>query len=1064
MPRTLRTLFNNRRRLALTLVSIALVSYLAWPGQQLNWLLVSASATTSVRGNEASLSALASPGVISFSNSSYSVSESDGSVTIMMTRTGGTDNKLVAKVGLTDVTTSGADYRSPGSVDPIFNSAPGFTSATGTNNVVVATAVQSDGKILLGGNFTVCRGIARNRIARLNQDGTLDTTFDPGIGPDQGGVSEIAVQADGKILISGFFFHYSGTPQVAIARLNPNGTLDTTFTPSPLVNAPASIALQDDGKLVIGGTFTEAGVTRPRVLRLNTDGSLDTTFNLGDGANTSFLGVQALQPDGKIIATGEFTSYNGVARNHIVRLNSDGSVDSAFNPATGLNDSLGATLQPDGKIIIAGNYTDVSGMHGLIRRLNSDGSPDPSFNSGTGPNLAIYSTALQPDGKIIIAGNFNTYNGTSRLRLARLNADGSLDPAFNPGFGANNPILSLNVQPDGRIIIAGEFTDYNGGYRNHIARVEGDFFVTWAAGDASDKSILLPIIDDPTPEANEMLTLSLIPLTADVTTGTNPTATLTIFDKDTSLTTVSGVGVYAGKATVTATLTAYNANPSGRKISFSFFGIAVGNATTDANGVATLTNVSLSGFNAGTYPNFVEAKFAGDADYSSSSVGTLTVAKATPTLSWNNPSNIISGTALNGSELNATANVPGTFQYNPPAGTQLGVGTHQLSVTFTPANQGNYTTTTASVQLMVDVATTPAVSFSSATSNVGEGDGNIAIIVNRTDTSTAASVNYTTSDTAGLTPCSTVNAIASSRCDYATSVGTLRFAAGESTRTIYIPIIDDNIADGNETFTLTLRNSSGASLGPITSATITITDNANGTGNPVDQTAFFVRQHYIDFLGREPDPTGYAGWQAIVNGCPPSGKDANGNYCDHVEVSSAFFRSEEFQTRAYPLYRFYSAVGKIPLYENFMPDFAKVSGFLSAQELEANKVAFINEFMTRADYQNLYGSITGNDAYMTALLNTLGLPNHPNKQAWVNALNSGTSRAVVFRAVTEDGQVYQKYYNEAFVIMQYFGYLRRSADISYLNWIQLMNTNGGDYRQMINGFLNSAEYRNRFGQ
>jgi hypothetical protein len=120
--------------------------------------------------------------------------------------------------------------------------------------------------------------------------------------------------------------------------------------------------------------------------------------------------------------------------------------------------------------------------------------------------------------------------------------------------------------------------------------------------------------------------------------------------------------------------------------------------------------------------------------------------------------------------------------------------------------------------------------------------------------------------------------------------------------------------------------------------------------------------------------------------------------------------------------------------------------------------------MTRSDYQNLYGSISSNDAYVTALLNTLGLPNHPNKQGWINSLNnSSLTRAQVLRAVTEDGQVYQKYYNEAFVIMQYFGYLRRSADISYLNWIALMNSNGGDYRQMIDGFLNSAEYRLRFG-
>ncbi len=355
-------------------------------------------------------------------------------------------------------------------------------------------------------------------------------------------------------------------------------------------------------------------------------------------------------------------------------------------------------------------------------------------------------------------------------------------------------------------------------------------------------------------------------------------------------------------------------------------------------------------------------------------------------------------------------------------------------------------------------AQSATVQLSQASYSIGEAGGSAQLVVSRTNTTAPANVDYATSDGSGLNACSSVTSMASSRCDYATSIGTLRFAAGEASKTIFIPVIDDNIADGNESFTLTLSNPSGASLGSTTTATVTIMDNANTGGNPIDGASFFIREHYIDFLGREPEPAGLAGWLNVYNNCGTTVAQP----CDRVEISSAFFRSEEFQTRAYPIYRFYSAVGKIPLYENFMPDFAKVSGFLSAQELEANKVAFVNEFMARSDYQNLYGSITGNDAYVTALLNTLGLPNHPNKQSWVNALNGGSSRAQVLRAVTEDGQVYNKYYNEAFVIMQYFGYLRRSADISYLNWIQLMNTNGGDYRQMIDGFLNSAEYRNRF--
>jgi choice-of-anchor B domain-containing protein len=357
---------------------------------------------------------------------------------------------------------------------------------------------------------------------------------------------------------------------------------------------------------------------------------------------------------------------------------------------------------------------------------------------------------------------------------------------------------------------------------------------------------------------------------------------------------------------------------------------------------------------------------------------------------------------------------------------------------------------------------TPTIQLSQSDYNAAESVGSLNVTVTRSgDTSLPVTVSYATSDTAGLQNCNTFNGIASSRCDYATTIGTLRFAAGETSKTIFIPLVDDAYAEGSETLSLKLSNYGGATPGVITTATITLTDNDATSGtNPLNQTPFFVRQHYIDFLGREPDPAGFQGWQNILNNCGVTIPQP----CDHIEVSSAFFRSPEFQDRGYFIYRFYSAVGKIPLYEGFMPDLAKVSGFLSAQELENNKVAFVSEFMTRPDFQTKYGALSDPTAYVNALLQTVGLPNHPSRQAWINGLTNGSiTRGQVLRALVESTEVYQKYYNEAFVIMQYFGYLRRSADISYLDWIQTMNSNGGDYRTMINGFLNSAEYRQRFG-
>jgi uncharacterized repeat protein (TIGR01451 family) len=354
-----------------------------------------------------------------------------------------------------------------------------------------------------------------------------------------------------------------------------------------------------------------------------------------------------------------------------------------------------------------------------------------------------------------------------------------------------------------------------------------------------------------------------------------------------------------------------------------------------------------------------------------------------------------------------------------------------------------------------------SIQLSSSTYSVGEAGGSARINVTRTgNTSGAVAVDYTTSDTAGLANCDVVNGIASSRCDYATSVGTLRFAAGESSKTISIPIVDDNISDGNETFTITLSNPAGANLGSITQATVTITDNANTSGNPIDQTPFFVRQHYIDFLGRKPDPPGFRGWQDILNNCK-----SGDTTCDRIEVSSGFFRSPEFQERGYFIYRFYSvALGRKPNYSEFIPDLAKVSGFLTDAEKEANKVAFVQEFMTRQEFRNRYDSQVTPTAYVDALLQTAGLPNHPSRTGWIDGLNKGTlTRARVLRELAESAESNGKFYTQAFVVMQYFGYLRRDPDSLYLKWIDIMNGNGGDYRAMINGFMNSAEYRQRFG-
>ena len=252
---------------------------------------------------------------------------------------------------------------------------------------------------------------------------------------------------------------------------------------------------------------------------------------------------------------------------------------------------------------------------------------------------------------------------------------------------------------------------------------------------------------------------------------------------------------------------------------------------------------------------------------------------------------------------------------------------------------------------------------------MGEAGGSVAVTVVRGGSTAApASVRYATSDSAGLTNCNVVNGVASSRCDYAVSVGTIKFAAAEAFKTISIPIVDDSYAEGTESFSIALSNAIGGTLA-VANATVMISDNETSNGpNPIVHTAFFVRQHYIDFLGREPDPGGFQAWQDTINNCPQGNTS-----CDRIHVSGNFFQSLEFQQRGYFIYRFYPvALGRKPDYAEFIPDLARVSGFLSDAQLEAAKVAFINDFMARPAFVAAYSGLT-NTQYVDTLLSTAGV-------------------------------------------------------------------------------------------
>jgi uncharacterized delta-60 repeat protein len=326
----------------------------------------------------------------------------------------------------------------------------------------LAIAQQPDGKVIVGGAFRFVGGVGRARLARLNADGTLDTTFaDPLVGPflpADAAVWVIALQPDGKVLIGGRFASVGGQNRRGLARLNADGTLDTTFGDAGLdvasgnnYKAVRSIALQPDGKVLIGGTFASVGgQARANVARVNADGTLDTTFadplivdDTGGQVDPSVASV-VLQPDGKVLVAGRFLSVGGTPRRRVARLNADGTRDTGFgNPAPD-NSVYSIALQADGKFMIAGVFGVVNFNAGNVTvphvaRFNSDGSRDTAFVSPLANDPpGLRSVLLQPDGKAVLGGPsvwpVATQAETRVLRIAATAPQrGPSAPSASPG-------------------------------------------------------------------------------------------------------------------------------------------------------------------------------------------------------------------------------------------------------------------------------------------------------------------------------------------------------------------------------------------------------------------------------------------------------------------------------------------------------------------------------------------------------------------------------------------------------------------------------------------------------
>jgi uncharacterized delta-60 repeat protein len=343
-------------------------------------------------------------------------------------------------------------------------------STTSQRGWVRAITTQPDGKILLGGYFASAGGRTRRGVVRVNPDSTIDTSFtDPGIYSFfYTSVSAIVVQPDGKILVGGDFDFAGGQPRKHLVRLNADGTPDAAFNPE-ISDVVYSVALQPDGKILIGGSFYEVnGQQRSRMARLNTNGTLDASFNRGSDFAVPYS--MALLPDGKIIAPGSQSGVTGA----LLRYNTDGSRDASFNgPDLSGSNVVKVLRQPDGKLLIGGPFSTVNGQaRRHVARLNPDGTLDTTLQNTSNAFGSVFDLALQTDGKIIIAGDFTPIAGqTDRRYLARLNADGSYDITFNPL--PDNNVYVAAMQTDGKILAGGDFQEVGGVTQDYITRLLG---------------------------------------------------------------------------------------------------------------------------------------------------------------------------------------------------------------------------------------------------------------------------------------------------------------------------------------------------------------------------------------------------------------------------------------------------------------------------------------------------------------------------------------------------------------------------------------------------------------
>ncbi len=830
---------------------------------------------------------------------------------------------------------------------------------------------------------------------------------------------------DGQILIAGGRA-FANIPTDAVERYNPATNTWQTLNSMSTVRADHSVTLLPNGKvLVAGGSGNGIGDLSSAELFDPTANAWTSTGSMSTGRSEH---MSALLLNGKVLVVG------GKDEGSSAELYDPDS--NTWSQTVGLRADrrfAGTNLLPNGKVLLTGGFLPgtASGLTDLF---------DPSRGVTTGSKITFGSVRNNNNHDVFVMdpdGN-NQTRLTSSLAYddqPKWSPDGS-KIVFMSGRDGNFEIYSMNADGSSQTRLT-----------NNPA---ADGFPAWSP-DGTKIVFVSGNLNDPG-------TFEIFTMNAD---GSNRTQ-LTNDSK------VDGVPAWS---------------PDSSKIVFmsgssifdpNSFEIFVMNA--DGSNRVRLTNDNLGDAQPSFSPNGQKIVFAKGSMFAPNDVEIFVM-----NADGSNPIRLTNNSVTDG------------FPAWSSDGTQIifasGSVTNELLVEFSVMNSdGSHVsrlTNNSALDWFPNYKPGPAaatIQFSATAFSINEGGGSLAVSVTRTDnTATAASVNYATFEQSDVRmPCSQLTGSASPRCDYVETQGTLTFGPGETSKNILIPIINDSYAENSEVLGISLTNPTNATIGIRPFAIITIVDNETVNGvNPIDDTSFFVRQHYIDFLNREPDPGGFAFWTNEITSC---GTNPQCTEVKRLNVSAAFFLSIEFQESAAFVYRLYKGVlGRQPTYSEFAADRGQIP---TADGVTPNSQPLVFDFVSRAEFLNKYPAFPLGDSFIIPLLqnirDTSGVDLTPIK----SQLNQEFDACAVggpdlkfcgiriIQRVVDAAAFRQGVFRESFVWMEYAGYLRRGPSDppdsnldGYNFWLNKLNQFNGNYIQaeMIKAFISSDEYRHRFG-